>query len=109
MEDPSNNNKIEPVQKKIRLIDVQEQQEQQQQQQQYTIHNLHADLLGLSLSFLGVGHFRYGPLACKMLLEPYLATVSDDKKITSGESITLSISCAKKYFDDMNLPTVVRI
>jgi len=108
MKDPSSNNK-EPVQKKKRRrrIDMQEQQEQQQQQ--YTIHNLHPELIGLSLSFLGVGHFRYGPLACKMLLKPYLATVSNDEKITSGESITLSISCAKKYFDDMNIPDGTRI
>jgi len=96
--DPSNNKK-EPVQNKQRLIDLQE----QEQQQQYTIHNLPNELHGLSLSFLGAGHFRYGPFACKMLLKAYLATVSD-KKITSGERVTLSISCAKKFFDDMNIP-----
>lgn len=41
--------------------------------------HLHAELIDLSLSFFGVEHFRYGLLACKMLLEPYLATVSNDK------------------------------
>jgi len=44
-----------------------------------------------------------------MLLKPYLATVSNDEKITSGESITLTISCAKKYFDDMNIPDGTRM
>ena len=33
-----------------------------------TIYDLNDDLLRLSQALLGIGHFRYGPLACKMLL-----------------------------------------
>jgi len=33
-----------------------------------TIYDLHDDLLRLSHALLGVGHFQYSPLACKMLL-----------------------------------------
>jgi len=49
----------------------------------------------------GVGHFRYGPLfACKMLLKAYQDSVSDERKITTAKSVTSSISCAEKYFED---------
>jgi len=64
--------------------------QEQKQQQQYMIYNLPTAVHGLSLSFIGVGHFRYGPFACKMLLKAYLASVSDEK-ITSAENVTLSI------------------
>ena len=54
----------------------------------------------MSLALLGSnGHFRYGPLACKMFLR---ASKLDKhfKKFTSGESVTSSVSCAMKYFED---------
>ena len=65
-----------------------------------TIHQLGDEVIEISLALLGGnGHFRYGPLACKMFLRaselnPHF------KKISSGESVTSSISCAKKYFQD---------
>jgi hypothetical protein len=65
-----------------------------------TINDLNDDLVSESLALLGgVGNFRYGPLACKQFLKgseknPHF------KKITSGESVTSSISCARKYFED---------
>jgi len=47
----------------------------------------------------GNGHFRYGPLACKMFLRASELNLHF-KKITTGESVTSSVSCAKKYFED---------
>ena len=73
-------------------------------QHKTTIRDLNNDILGISQSFLGGGHFRYGPLACKTLLGSYLASVSD-KKITKGESITSTISCAQQYFEDVGTGT----
>lgn len=64
-----------------------------------TIHGLPNEILGLTLSLLGGRHFRYAPLACKMFLGAYLASLSADK-ITTGKSVTSSISCTKKYFYD---------
>ena len=65
-----------------------------------TIYDLNNDLVSESLALLGgVGHFRYGPLACKM----FLKAAEDNKhfkKITTGESVTSSVSCARKYFED---------
>ena len=66
-----------------------------------TIHNLNDDLLRLSHSFLGVGHFRYSPLACKR----FLALEAGYRMITTGESVTSSISCAKKYIDEEGTDT----
>ena len=58
----------------------------------------------LSLSFLGPGHFRYGPFACKMFLQAYLTSINDEwideKKVTNAESVTTSISCTRRYFND---------
>ena len=65
-----------------------------------TIQALPLDLLRICQSFLGVGHFRYGPLACKMLLKAYQDSVSDEK-ITTAERVTASISCAKKYMQEL--------
>ncbi len=70
-----------------------------------TIHQVADDLIGISLAMLGGnGHFRYGPLACKMLLR---ASELDPhfKKVTSMESVTSSISCAMKYFEDEGADT----
>ena len=65
-----------------------------------TINQLADEVIGISLGLLGgVGHFRYGPLACKMFLKASEVN-KDFKKITTGESVTSSISCAKKYFED---------
>ena len=65
-----------------------------------TIHQLADEVIGISLQMLGGnGHFRHGPLACKMFLR---ASKLDKhfKKFTSGESVTSSVSCAMKYFED---------
>jgi hypothetical protein len=64
-----------------------------------TIYHLNDDLLRLSHAFLGVGHFRYGPLACKMFLRASKVK-KRFKKFTTGEFVTSSISCARKYFED---------
>jgi hypothetical protein len=69
-----------------------------------TIHNLNDDLLGLCRSFLGVGHYRYCDIACKMILQASQRFAVDDssyRKITTGESVTSSVSCAKEYFEDV--------
>lgn len=50
-----------------------------------TIHGLPNEILGLSLSLLGVGNFRYAHLACKMFLNAYLVSVRDEK-MTTGKS-----------------------
>jgi hypothetical protein len=63
------------------------------------IYDLNTDLLGLCHSFLGVGHYRYAAMACKMLCKGNLA-VNDNKKITSMEVVTSSISCAEQFFED---------
>jgi len=65
-----------------------------------TIHDLSDDEVGISLALLGGnGHFRYHGIACKMFL-----TASEKnpgfKTITTGESVTSSVSCATKYFED---------
>jgi len=66
----------------------------------YTINDLNDDLVSESLALLGgVGHFRYGPLACKQFLKAAEEN-KHFKKITSGESVTSSVSCARKYFED---------
>ena len=65
-----------------------------------TIHQLSDGVLGISLALLGGnGHFRYGPLACKMFLRASELN-QHFTKITTGESVTSSISCAKRYFQD---------
>ena len=58
------------------------------------------ELLRLSLSFLGVGHFAFIALVCSKFKIAYLANVSE-RKITSGKSVTSSISCAEIYFEDV--------
>ena len=65
----------------------------------YTILHLPNEILGLALSFLGPGHFAFIALVCNRFKETYLDNVSDEK-ITCGESITASISCARQYFED---------
>jgi len=66
-----------------------------------TIHHLPDDVLGLSLELLGgIGHFRYCPLACKLFLKASEKN-SHCKKITTGESVTSSVSCVQKYFEDV--------
>lgn len=69
------------------------------QQTIMTIYHLNEDLLRLSHALLGIGHFRYGPLACKMFLRASKLN-KHFKKITTGKSFTCSVSCAKKYFEN---------
>jgi len=57
------------------------------------------ELLRLSLSFLGVGHFAFIALVCSRFKIAYLANDSDEM-ITTAESVTSSISRAEKYFED---------
>jgi hypothetical protein len=64
-----------------------------------TIYNLSLDILGLCHSFLGVGHFGFIAPACKIFKQAYLSNPGHDK-VTSGESITSSISCARKHLED---------
>ena len=65
-----------------------------------TIHQVADEVIGMSLALLGGnGHFRYGPLACKTFLRASECN-KHFKKITTGESVTSSVSCAKKYFED---------
>jgi hypothetical protein len=65
-----------------------------------TIHRLPDDLLRISFAFLlGNGHFRYHGIACKMLLKAS-EQQPGHRKITTAESVTYSIECAQKYFED---------
>ena len=66
----------------------------------YTINQVPEGVLGISLAPLGGnGHFRYAPSACKRFLRA--SEVNPHfKKITTSKSVTSSISCAKKYFED---------
>lgn len=64
-----------------------------------TIYNLSDDILRKSHAFLGVGHFRYHGIVCKMFLRASDQT-GGYRKITTGEKVTSSISCARKYFED---------
>jgi len=57
------------------------------------------ELLRLPISFLGVGRFAYIFLVCSRFKIAYLANVSNEK-LTTDESVTSSISCAEKYFED---------
>ena len=57
------------------------------------------ELLRLSLSFLGVGHFAFIALVCSRFKIAYPTNASDET-VTSGECVTSSISCAEKYFED---------
>ena len=57
------------------------------------------ELLRLTLSFLGVGHFAFVALVCSRFKIAHLANVGDEM-ITSGESVTSSILRAEKYFED---------
>ena len=62
-----------------------------------TIHQLADEVIGISLGLLG--HFQYGPLVC----ETFLRASELNKhflKITTGESVTSSVPCAQKYFED---------
>ena len=64
-----------------------------------TIQDLPVKVLGIPLSLIGVGHFRYGPFACKMLLKAYQDSVSFEKS-TTAKSVTYSKSCAQQYFEN---------
>ena len=64
-----------------------------------TIYDLNNDLLAISHSLLGIGHFRNAGIACKLLLEAS-RTAKSDKKVTSMKIVTSSILCAEKYFED---------
>jgi len=68
------------------------------------IYDLNADLLGICQSLLGVGHYRNAAMACKMLQKGNLA-VNDNKKVTSVEVVTSSISCARQFFEDEGTDT----
>ena len=64
-----------------------------------TIYDLHDDLLMTSHALLGVGHFRYHGIACKIFLKASELNPGY-KKFTTGESVTSSIECVQKYFED---------
>jgi len=100
-------NSESPPPKKIRRLGLQQNQEhveavvlQNTTTMTTTIHQLAVEVIGISLGLLGGnGHYRYGPLACKMFLRA--SELSQHfKKITTGESVTSSVSCAKKFFSD---------
>ena len=63
------------------------------------MYHLGEDQLNLSIAFLGVGHFRYQNIACKMFLKAS-EQQPDFKKITTSESVCSSIKCVQKYFED---------
>jgi len=63
------------------------------------IYHLGEDLLRLSHAFLGVGHFRYLGIACKMFLKAS-EHQTGFKKITTSESAFASIERIQKYFED---------
>jgi len=65
----------------------------------YTVLQLPDEMMGLSQSFLGVGHFGFIAPVCKRFKTTYLARVSDEM-ITNMGSIISSISCAQKYLED---------
>ena len=62
-----------------------------------TIHQLADEVIGISLGLLG--HFQYGPLVCKTFLRASELN-KHFLKITTGESVTSSVPCAQKYFED---------
>ena len=64
------------------------------------MYHLPEDCLNLSIAFLGVGHFRYQGIACKMLLEAN-EKQPGFKMITTSESVSASISCAQTYFEEV--------
>jgi hypothetical protein len=64
----------------------------------YTVLRLPDELLGLSQSFLGDGEFRFIAPVCKRFNSTYLDRVSD-KKITTVERATSSISRARGYLE----------
>ena len=64
-----------------------------------TIYDLNDDLLRLSQALLGIGHFQYHNIACKMLLRASKVNLGY-RNITTGESVTSSIECSHKYFED---------
>jgi len=64
----------------------------------YTVLSLPDELLGLSHSFLGDGEFGFIAPVCKRFKSTYLNRVSD-KKITSVESATSSISRTRAYLE----------
>ena len=64
----------------------------------YTVLHPPDELLGLSHSFLGDGEFRFIAPVCRRFKSIYLDRVSD-KKITTVERATLSISRARTYLE----------
>lgn len=64
-----------------------------------TILHLPDEVLGLALSFLSGGHYAFIALVCSRFKIAYLAHVSDDL-VTTGDSVTSSMSRAKKYLED---------
>jgi hypothetical protein len=63
-----------------------------------TIYDLNNDLLKISHSLLGIRHFRFAGIACKLFFEA--SRTANDEKVTCMKSVTSSISCAEKYFAD---------
>jgi len=74
----------------------------------YTIFCLPREILGISLSFLGVGCFEIVALVCNRFKTVYLTDVID-KKITSAESYTSSMRCAQKYLGEAGSDTHKRL
>ena len=64
----------------------------------YTVLHLPNELLGLTHSFLGDGEFGFIAPVCKRFKSTYLDHVSD-KKTTTVESATCSISRARTYLE----------
>ena len=64
----------------------------------YTVLHLTDELFGLSHSFLGDGEFRFIALICKRFNSTYIDHVSD-KKITTVERATSSISRVRTYLE----------
>jgi len=104
------NSESPPASQKRKLGLLQQNQEHgaaanQNTRMRTTIHSLSEGVIGISLELLGGnGHFRYGPLACKIFLRASEFNPGF-KKITTMESVTSSISCATKYFQDKGTDT----
>ena len=61
-----------------------------------TILDYPDELLRLSLSFLGLGHFVFLAGVCSRFKIAYLANATDETITSSGENVTSSISCDER-------------
>ena len=81
-------------------IDVQQNNHNGLPAEKYTILVIPNEVLGLSLSYLGTGDFGFISPVCKRFKSAYLTYVTSEKKITTGRSLTSSISRVEKYLGD---------